>query len=418
MLRCCVKRRKSIKPIGDPRPKAKILSSFPQVVGGPDKPQEEKPPEKKILNLQEQHEAGQGYHVKRSVAKRKTNGGTSYEIQILRKQTIEQPRAPSEEDKPEEEPPKPLAKPQIATVRVPQNRPKMPVKRMLKPPLKSKPEIIDWKPEPKPTESEDKRLSLIPPASINSAEGTRSERHTIAEMLDIDMNKKKLAKKLPSFNEDDESVLGEEKAPDYLSPDKQLGDPVRDAWHRNSMKDLTKVRGATKSLSPSKGSRQGGYRTLNYKDLLSNNFPMKKSTYEDALSSKFSSHDTLGPAPFQQNGIDRSQSRSNSGSQGAGSFRGTSHRNSVVVNEGDAINDINKTEYSNLDFSILESSSDLNVVSSSRTKPPSKMAIEARKVTTTRTLEEAPDNERGEDKTFNKDLRTTYVRSSELNARK
>lgn len=369
---CCRKKKQRVGLI-DSRPKAKILTApVPILV-------DSKIPEDKKILFNNGTDGQNGTHIRRTVAKRKSNGGTFYGIQIVRKQT--------EQEKPVDGDGIDLRK--SPENRSPQNSPKkikIPVKKITKMPFPFK-EDNDWDLKSSNTNGR-KDQSGIQESNAN-AEPNLSERKSISSIIEFDVSNQKQAKRLPSFG-DLEDPPPEDNA-SYLSPDKE-----KVAGYRGSLQ-LSNMKGISKSHSPQRG-RSGGYRTLPYKDLLSHK--ISESAYQKGLTSQFSSHDSLGTHFTPR--IERSPSRSNSGSVS---------QQSLMVNEGDAINDINRTEYSNLDFSILPCGEN-----SPRSITPSKKSLEIVEKAK-QELEEQEGENAGNSK-FNKDLNTVYVRSSEINARR
>lgn len=163
----------------------------------------------------------------------------------------------------------------------------------------------------------------------------------------------------------------------------------------------------TRSYTPSKDSKVGGYRTLRYHDLLGNG---GKSRFDDDDGSN-----SMGA--FQNSHF---QSRGLHSESGFLSNRGSSHKYSqmsgqsiMVGGAGDAINDINKNDYSCLEFSFQPSSANDSAKNQLRGVKQS----ESIKMRSTNDVDKSKEEEI--DEKVNKELLTTYIKSTEmLNARK
>lgn len=166
-----------------------------------------------------------------------------------------------------------------------------------------------------------------------------------------------------------------------------------------------------KSHSPTKNlGNQRGYRTLNYRDLLSLNNLSKSNEDANSLSQ--------GSAIRDANNVSQSNhlhekfiSRS-----GSDSRMGTFHSGtSILINDNDPINEINKNDYSSLDFSVHNSSKDGSKRNKSKRLSHLSHLRGSRRQNSTKAPSDSKHGDEDKDKQkVNKELNTVYIRSSEL----
>lgn len=353
--------------------------------------------------------------IRKSVAKKMTKGGKSYGINILMRQTSEKSNKME------------IKENYAFEQRVAQNTPMAPQTSFTHKPENNDESWFDEENEGKEDslklKEETKRLSIIPRIKMNWP--NKKQFSTDSVIKNIGERNCDLNKEMASFN--DIYELDELSIPDHTGSDsKEAMESIPrkreiSGFNRSAipLKICTKINTRAKSFSPANSTIKNlGYRTLKYNDLLSLS-QINKSQGEDINVSRANG-----------NSKDLAQGLGQSGflhekfiSRGSGSQLGTFNMSqnsgsSILINDADGFNEISKTEYFSLDFSVQKSSMDGSALLKSKVAQKKDQLQKNSIIGSTQMPSEIKDA--GKDKErVNKDLDTTYIRSSEMvNARK